>query len=50
MPIFWGFKNENLHSVKGIRSLGVCQSSEKLTLVGDKTKVNCYLVDFQALR
>ena len=28
----------------------VCQSTEELSLVGDKTKVNCYLVDFQALR
>ena len=27
MPIFWGFKNENLHSVKGIRSLGIFQST-----------------------
>ena len=27
MPIFWVFKNENLHSVGDIRSLGVCQSS-----------------------
>ena len=27
MPIFWSFKNENIHSVNGIRSLGVCQSS-----------------------
>ena len=28
MPIYWGFKDENLHSVNGIRSLGVCQSSK----------------------
>ena len=27
IPIYWGFKNENLQSVKGIRRLGVCQYS-----------------------
>ena len=50
MPIFLGFKNQNLHSVKDIRSLGVCQSSGELSSVGDKTKFNCYLVDSQILR
>ena len=48
MPIFWGSKNENLHSGVWVRRLGVCQSFEELSLVGDKTKFNCYLVDLQA--
>ena len=49
MPIYWGFKNENLHSVNDIRSLGVCQSSEVSRMkIFILLRINCYLVDLQA--
>ena len=48
MPIYWGFKDESLHSVKG-QKLGAYQSSEVSRMrIFILLTINCYLVDLQA--
>ena len=44
MPIYWGVKNENLHSVGDIRSSG-CMPIYWGIIRRLGTKANCYLVD-----